>query len=273
MPSHFGSSAGQADELAQSSTRIGAGVDHAAAGVEDRALGRGDHRDRRCNRVGVGFDLWAIAFVRDLFGDDIVAGRNLDVLRDVDHHRAGAPVGRDVESLVHDRAEAFGVHHQIIMLGTVARDSDGVAFLKGVGADQRGRHLPGEHDHRDRIEQRIGDAGDGVGRAGTRGDEHDAGFAGRARIAFGRVRRRLFVADEDVLDCRVLVERVVDGKDRAARIAEHRIDPEVDQRLNHHVGTTHFRHDETPSLILRAHTQAYGRPRLCAATGLRAIGA
>src|SRR3546814_1587359 len=42
--------------------------------------------------------------------------------------------------------------------------------------------------------------------------------------------------------------RSIDGKDCAARIAEHRIDPEVDQRLNHHVGTAHFRHDESPFL-------------------------
>jgi hypothetical protein len=80
--------------------------------------------------------------------------------------------------------------------------------------------------------------------------------------------RRLFVADEDVLDRRMLEERVVDGKDRTARIAEHRVDPKVNQRLNHHVGTTHFRHDETPFFTF-ADAQT---GRLCAATGLRAIG-
>ena len=238
--------AGEADELAQRRAGIRPGVDDAAAGVEDRPLGRGDHVDRGGNRVGVGFDLRAVAVVLDEFGHRIGAGRDLHILRNVDHHGAGTPVRRDMERLVHDRAETVGVHHEIIVLGAVARDAHRVAFLEGVGADQRRRDLTGQHDHRNGIEQRVGDAGDGIGRAGARGDEYDAGLAGRARIALCRVGCRLFVADEDVLDRRVLVERVIDGKDRAARIAEHRIDPEVDQRLNHHVGTTHFRHDETP---------------------------
>ena len=239
--------AGERDQLAQRRAGVGAGVDHPAAGVEDRALGGGDHRGGLGDRGGVGIDLRAIAFMVDPVGDRIGAGRDLDILRNVDHDRAGTAMGRDIKGLVQDRAEAVGVHHQIIMLGAVARDADGVAFLERVGADQRRRNLPGQHDHRDRVEQRVGDAGDGIGRAGPRGDEHDAGLAGRARIALGGVGRGLFVADEDVLDRRVLEKRVVDRKHRAARIAEHRIDPKVDQRLNHHVGTAHFRHDETPS--------------------------
>ncbi len=141
--------AGERHELAQGGARVGAGVDHAAAGVEDRPLGRGDHRDRRRDRVGVGLDLRAIAVMLDLFGHAVGAGRDLNILGNVDHHRAGAAVRRDMERLVQDRAEAVGVHHEIIMLGAVARDADGIAFLEGVGADQRRRDLPGQHDHRD----------------------------------------------------------------------------------------------------------------------------
>ena len=102
-------------------------------------------------------------------------------------------------------AELGGVLHQVIVLGAVAGDADGVGLLEGVGADQRGRHLAGDDDHRDRVHQRVGDAGDRVGRAGAGGDEHDAGLAGRARIALRGVGRGLFVADEDVLDrgCRL----------------------------------------------------------------------
>ena len=90
--------------------------------------------------------------------------------------------------------------HQIVVLGAGPRDPDRVAFLKGVRADQMRGHLPGDAHERDRIEQRVGDAGDGVGRARPRGDEHDAGLAGRARIALCRVGRGLFVANEDMLD-------------------------------------------------------------------------
>ena len=136
-----------------------------------------------------------------------------------------------------DRAELGRVLHQIIMLGAVARDADGVGFLERVGADQRGRHLAGDDDHRDRIHQRVGDAGDRVGRARAGGDEHDAGLAGRAGIAFGRVRRRLLVADEDVADAVLLEQRVVDRQHRAAGIAEHDLHAEIAQRLDQDIGS------------------------------------
>ena len=235
--------AGQADELAQRRARVGSGVDDAAAGVEDRTFGRGDHVDRLRDGAGVGFDLRTVALMFDLFGHAVAARRDLDILRNVDDDGAGAAVRRNVKGLVNHGAQPVGVHDQIIMLGAVARDAHRVAFLKGVGADQRRRHLTRQHDHRDRIEQRVGDAGDGIGRARPRCDEHDAGLAGRARIALCRMGRGLFVANEDMLDRGMIEEGVVDRKHRAARIAEHRIDPEVDQRLNHHVGTTHFLHD------------------------------
>ena len=103
-----------------------------------------------------------------------------------------------MERLVDRRAELRRILHQIIMLRAMPRDADRVGFLERVGADQGGRHLPGDDDHRDRIHQRVGDAGDGVGRAGAGGDEHDAGLAGRTRIAFRGVGRGLLVADEDV---------------------------------------------------------------------------
>src|SRR3546814_3848728 len=91
----------------------------------------------------------------------------------------------DMEGLVDDRAEAVGVHDQIIMLGAVARDAHRVAFLERVGADQRGRHLARQHNHRDRVEQSIGDAGDGVGRAGARrSEEHTSELQSLMRISY-----------------------------------------------------------------------------------------
>ncbi len=57
--------------------------------------------------------------------------------------------------------------HQIIMLGAMAGDADRVGFLEGVRADQMGRHLAGDADQRNGIEQGVGEAGDGVGGAGA----------------------------------------------------------------------------------------------------------
>ena len=68
------------------------------------------------------------------------------------------------------------------------------------------------------------------------------GLPGRARIALGGVGRGLLVADEDVLDPRLLEQRVIDRQHRAARIAEHILDAEVGQGLNEDIGTAHIGH-------------------------------
>lgn len=90
-------------------------------------------------------------------------------------------------------------------------DADGIGLLKAVGADQEGRDPPGQHDQRDRIQQRIGQAGDRIGRARTRGDQNDAGLAGRTGIALGHVDGALFVADQNMLDVVLLKISVIDG--------------------------------------------------------------
>ena len=126
------------------------------------------------------------------------------------------------------------------MLGAVAGDADRVAFLKGVGADEMRRHLSGDADERDRIHQRVGEAGDGVGGAGAGGDEQHADLAGRARIALGGMRRALLVAHENMLHLLLMEEHVIDRKDRAARIAEQNLDALILQGFDHHFRAGHF---------------------------------
>ena len=70
-----------------------------------------------------------------------LAGVLRDVLGNVDHHRARAAGGRDVERLLHGRGEVGDVLHQEVVLDDRARDPDGVALLERVQADRRGRHL------------------------------------------------------------------------------------------------------------------------------------
>ena len=109
---------------------------------------------------------------------------------------------------------------------------------------------PVMHDDRDRIHQRVGEAGDRVGGAGTRGHQHAADLAGRARIAFGGVHRALLVAHQDVLDLLLLEQRVIDRQHRAARIAEDVLDALIGERLDHHFGAGHF-----SCVIVRSITQ------------------
>jgi hypothetical protein len=211
-------------QFAQELAGLGPGIDHAAAGVEDRALG-GFHRlDQRLDRGGVALHARLVVVDPGLGFFRVAAGGELHVLRDVDQHRPGAAMGGDVERLV-DRADRRSVSFTSqFMLGAGPRDADGVGLLERVGADHEGRHLARQNDDRDRIHQRVGQAGDGVGRAGAGGHEHDPGLAGGARIAFGGMHRALFVAHEDVADGVLLEDLVIDRQDRAAGIAEYDVD-------------------------------------------------
>ena len=112
-----------------------------------------------------------------------------------------------------------------------------LGFLEGVGANQMARHLTGDDDHRDRIHPRIGEACDGVGRAGAGGDENNTGLTGRAGIAFRRMRRPCLVAHEDMPNALISEQLVVNGKDRAAGIAEHIFDTLVDQAFHQQGGS------------------------------------
>ena len=107
-----------------------------------------------------------------------------------------------------------------VVLGDRHGDAGDVDFLKGVGAEHFAADLAGDADDRRRIEHGGGDAGDHVGCAGAGGGHGDADSARGARVAVGHVRGALFVADEDVVELG-FAQRVVDGKNRAARIAEN----------------------------------------------------
>ena len=232
--------AGEPRELAQQMARLLAGIDDAAARIDDRLLGVGQHLDRGLDLVEVAFDLRLVAFHLHGLRPDIRAGGELHVLRDVDHHRARPAVRRDVERLVQHAREIVHALHEIIVLGAGPRDADRVAFLERVVADQVRRHLSGDADERDRVHQRVGQPGHRVGGARPGRHQHAADLAGRARIAFRRMHRALLVAHQDVAQLLLLEHGVVDRQDRAAGVAEDVLDPLVDHGLDHHLGAGHL---------------------------------
>ena len=231
--------AGRIGQLAQQPAGIGPGIDHPAAGVENRPLGLFQRLDQRRDHRRIALDLRLIMPGRGLLRLDIGAGGELHVLGNVHQHRAGpAPCG-DVERLMYGLGQPVGLLDQPVVLGGGAGDAHRVGLLEGVRADHEGRHLAGQHDERDRIHQRIDHPGHGIGRAGAGGDEHDARLAGRAGIALGHMDGALFVAHQDVTD-RVLLENlVVDRQHGAAGIAEHHLDALILQGLHHHLRAGH----------------------------------
>ncbi len=151
-----------------------------------------------------------------------------------------------------DTRQVFDPAHEVIVLGAVAGDAGRVAFLERVRADEVGRHLTSDADEGNGIHQGVGEAGDGVGCAGPRRDEKHANLAGRARIAFGGVRRPPFLADQDVTDFVLVEKRVVDRQHRTAGIAEDELDALIFERFDHHFGPGHMLgHCSCPSALVR----------------------
>jgi hypothetical protein len=81
------------------------------------------------------------------------------------------------------------------MLDAGARDADRVDLLEGIIADHASRHLPGEHHQRHGIQIGVGDAGNGIGRAGTGGHQCNTGLRGGFSVTLGRMYGALLVSN------------------------------------------------------------------------------
>ena len=232
--------AGQRLQLAQKRAGARARIDHAAAGIEHRRLRVGQHLHRfgdvRCG--GGQRRRIAVAALGRGVGPD---GRgDLDVLGDVDQHRAGAALRGDLESLVDGGGKLCRVLDEVIVLAAMAGDANRVGFLKSVRTNQAGGHLAGDDHHWNRVHEGIGNTGDRIGRAGAAGDQHHAGLARGARIAFRRMCLAGFMADKDVTDARFVKQRVVNRQHRAAGIAEHEFHAQANQAVDQNLGAAAF---------------------------------
>ncbi len=90
------------------------------------------------------------------------------------------------------------------MLGDADRNTVGVHFLEGVGADHRGRHLAGDADQRNGVETRIGNGGDEVGGTRPATGHTNRRFALSSRHTLSNKARALFVTGQYVPDLRAL---------------------------------------------------------------------
>ena len=160
----------------------------------------------------------------------------LCILGDVDDDRSRSPRTRDVERLANRRCDLLGLGHQVVVLGDRDGAAGDVGLLERVAADEVRRNLPGDADHRDRVEHGGGDARDQVGRAWARGCDTNTDLPRCARIAIRHVRSALLVARQHVVD-RVLDHRVVGRHDRAARISEADLDPLAYERFPDDLGS------------------------------------
>ena len=210
------------------------------AGQDDRALRPGDLGGGQLELARVAVHVRAEARQA---GDDLLLGGVLGarlllegVLRDVDVDRARPAGPGDVERLREGTRELVRIADQVVVLGHRQGDAVDVDLLEGVLADERGRHVAGDRDHRDRVEERRADPGDEVRRARAARPEADADPTGDPRVPIGRVGAALLVADEHVAQLRVVAEHVVEGQHDAARVPEEDVDALTEERLADDIG-------------------------------------
>ncbi|MNS88500.1 hypothetical protein D3C72_1224780 [compost metagenome] len=230
--------AGQRRQLAQ--LVAGIGQHHAAAGVDIRTLGALQQGHGLADLARVALVYRVVRAHVDRLGVLVLAGIARDILGDVHHHRAGTAGRGNEERLLDGRGEIAHVLHQEVVLDDRAGDTDRVALLESVLANGVGRHVAGDHHHRDRVEVRGGNAGDGIGHAGTGGHQRYAHLAGRPCIAVCGMNRGLLVAHQDVLELLLLVELVVDVQHCAAGIAPDVLDAFFGKCVNENFRPDHF---------------------------------
>ncbi|CAI0446515.1 unnamed protein product [Linum tenue] len=111
------------------------------------------------------------------------------------------------------------------------------SLLKCVGSNHAARHLAGNGDEWDTVEERVGEAADEIGGPGAGGGDADARLAGGTSVAFGGENSALLVAGKDVSDGSGASESLVDLHGSTARVGEHIGDSLALESFHEDVGT------------------------------------
>ena len=139
---------GEPNNFPQQLTGFGAGVDYAATRIEQRLLSIDQQIDSLAHRRLLWLQARLVGLVRDVRRADVVTGRKLNVLWDVNHHRTGASGLRDVERFMKHTRKVIDVLDQPVVLGARPRNADRVALLERIVADQVRRHLSADANNR-----------------------------------------------------------------------------------------------------------------------------
>ncbi len=209
--------AGQLGELHQQIGGIG--IDHAAAGDDQRALGRFEHVQRLFNlrlgrrglvhrqrRVGVGIEFD--------FGE-------LNVQRQIDQHRPGTARAHHMERLLKHLRHQRGLAHGDRPLAHRLGNGLDIHRLKVFLVQPRARGLAGDAQNGNGVGNGRIQPGDHVGtrRAGSADAHADMARRG-AGVALSHMRRRLDVARQHMRDVAVLAQRGIQRVDRRTRHTE-----------------------------------------------------
>ena len=169
----------------------------------------------------------------------IVQPQHLDVLGEIDQHRAG-PAGLGyVEGLLDNPGHILDFGDQVVVLGDGPADLDDRGFLEGIGADDMLGHLPGDRHHGHAVHLGVGQGGDEVGGTGSTGGHADTDAAGAASITLGGEATSLFVPRQDRSQPVFPGNQgLVQGHAGPARVGKDALDSLMNQGVDENVGTT-----------------------------------
>ena len=165
----------------------------------------------------------------------------LGVFCQIKHDRSRTSCRSDIESSRNSPCNLFRFADLVSPFGDRLRDADHIDFLECIGSEQWRRNLSGYDHHRRAVHQRIGNAGDGVRRTGSRSDQRHSDSAGYAGISLCSMRRSLFVTHQNMFQfIFVVVQTIVNRDCLSAGITEDRIYPFSYQRLQQSLRTGYF---------------------------------
>ena len=165
-----------------------------------------------------------------------IEGLCLHVLGQIDQHGARSALLSDLKCLFDDWADVLRLHHQVRLLHHWSGHADRVALLEGLGAHEGTRDLSGDGDDGRRVHLRGGQASHQVCRARSGRCDADSDTSRQTRVGLGRVGRRLLVPHQYVPQLRVVPERVVEGQDCPAGVAENNRDAFPEEGFANRVG-------------------------------------
>ncbi len=228
--------AGPLGQLTQLGERTG--ELNAASRQDQRLLGIVNQLDRFADLATIALIVGLIAGQINLIWPLWRGARYNRILGNVHQHRTRPATARDVKRFFHHIRDVVNIGDQIVMLGNRLGNAGNIRLLERVLADKLSRNLARNGNHRHAVHHRIGNGGDEICRArATCGHTH-TNLAGRAGIAFSRMSGCLLMADEHMVQRRILRQSMVKGHDCPTRIAKHDLDAFADERLAHDLSAT-----------------------------------
>ncbi len=184
----------------------GLGVDHAAAGINERTRAlfkhfeeRGGCRLRNARRVQGGHT-FLVAPERQVPLALERADGVLHILRYVNDDRARSAAPGQLERRPHGVFEPVGVFAEKDMFRACTHHIKYGRFLERIRTDGCTGHLAANQHHRDRIGHAVANRRDGIGRAGARRDHHHTDLAAGTGIARRHESGALFVCRHNQAD-------------------------------------------------------------------------